>query len=136
MHNMSVGIIYKHRFDPARKEAEKLEKWLGKRGVDAVSEEMHPKGRMNGIVEESCILKKGVKWVVVLGGDGTLLGAARKVGRHGIPILGVNLGGLGFLTSIPLNKMYSSIEMIFENRLEVEQRLMIETKVFRKEDAV
>jgi NAD+ kinase len=135
MNKMSVGIIYKHNFKPARIEAEKLVRWLSEKGITAVSEEMHPKGRMNGIAEESSLMS-GVNWVVVLGGDGTLLGAARKVGRYGIPILGVNLGGLGFLTSIPLKKMYSSIELILENNLAVEQRLMIETNVLRDGDKV
>jgi NAD+ kinase len=60
-----------------------------------------------------------------------MLGAARKVGRHGVPILGVNLGGLGFLTSIPLKRLYACIEMMLNDRLEIEQRLMLETKVLR-----
>ncbi len=127
MNNISVGIIYKHRFEPGRIEAEKLEKWLNEKGITAVSEEMQP----GDGPEESVIINKNTKFLVVLGGDGTLLGAARKTGKYGIPILGVNIGGLGFLTSIPLNKMYSSIELILEDNLEVEQRLMIETKVLR-----
>jgi NAD+ kinase len=93
-------------------------------------------GRIDGGDGNKPSLPDTLKWVVVLGGDGTLLGAARKVGGHGIPILGVNLGGLGFLTSIPIDRLYSSIEMILSGDLEVEDRLMIETKILRDEKEV
>lgn len=134
MPDISVGIIYKHNFRPAKIEAEKLAKWLENKGISVISEEMSPKGRMNGSYEESSILSDDLKWIVVLGGDGTLLGAARRVGRHGIPILGVNLGGLGFLTGIPLEKLYPSIEILLSNDLEIEQRLMLETVVLRGDE--
>ena len=133
MSDILVGIIFKHRFEPARIEAEKLEKWLRDRGISVYSEEMFPMGRINGCDDNAPSVPDNLKWVVVLGGDGTLLGAARKLGGHGVPILGVNLGGLGFLTSIPIDRLYPSIEMILSGGLEVEDRLMIETKVLRDE---
>ena len=132
----SIGIIYKHKFAPAKREARKLEKWLIDKGVTVFLEEMSPKGRRNGYYEDSSIIPDDLNLIVVLGGDGTLLGAARKLGRHGIPILGVNLGGLGFLTGIPLKRLYPSMEKLLKGRLEVENRLMLETKVFRKEKEV
>jgi NAD+ kinase len=131
MSETSVGIVYKHSHEPARKEAEKLQAWLEKRGVTVYSEEMSPKGRMNEFSEDSSITHDILKCLIVLGGDGTMLGAARKAGRYGVPILGVNLGGLGFLTSIPLKRLYPCIEMMLNDRLEIEQRLMLETKVLR-----
>jgi NAD+ kinase len=136
MSGLSVGIIYKNSFEPARIEAERLEKWLRDRNVAVFSEEMGPMGRMNGCYEESALFPNHLNWIVVLGGDGTLLGAARKVGRSGVPILGVNLGGLGFLTGISLDGLYPAIEMLLEDRLEIEQRSMLETRVLRKKDEV
>ena len=133
MSDILVGIIFKHRFEPARIEAEKLEKWLRDKGISVYSEEMLPMGRINGCDGNTASIPDNLKWVVVLGGDGTLLGAARKLGGHGVPILGVNLGGLGFLTSIPINRLYPSIEMILSGDLKIEDRLMIETKVLRDE---
>jgi NAD+ kinase len=128
----SVGIIYKHHHEPARIEAEKLKDWFKQKGIKVFSEEMKTKGSLDGFCEESMVIPKTVDWVVVLGGDGTLLGAARRVGRFGSPILGVNLGGLGFLTGIPFERLYPVIEMMINGRLEVESRVMLETKVLRK----
>jgi NAD+ kinase len=132
MSDISIGIAYKHSHEPARSEAKKLQDWLQNKGVKVYSEEMSPKGRMNEFSEDSSLTNDNIKCLVVLGGDGTMLGAARKVGRYGIPILGVNLGGLGFLTGIPLNRLYPCIEMVLNDRLEIEQRLMLETKVMRE----
>jgi NAD+ kinase len=128
----SVGIIYKHHHEPAKIEAEKLKDWFKQKGIKVFSEEMKTKGSLDGCCKESMVIPKTVDWVVVLGGDGTLLGAARRVGRFGSPILGVNLGGLGFLTGIPFERLYPVIEMMINDRLEIESRVMLETKVLRK----
>ena len=132
----SVGIIYKHHHEPAKIEAEKLKDWFKQKSIKVFSEEMKTKGSLDGCCKESMIIPKTVDWVVVLGGDGTLLGAARRVGRFGSPILGVNLGGLGFLTGIPFERLYPVIEMMINGRLEVESRVMLETKVLRKDKVV
>jgi len=132
MPSESVGIIYKHHHEPARIEAEKLKDWFKQKGITVFSEEMKTKGSLDGCCKESMVIPKAVDWVVVLGGDGTLLGAARRVGRFGSPILGVNLGGLGFLTGIPFERLYPVVEMMINGRLEVESRVMLETKVLRK----
>ncbi len=123
MPHASVGIIYKHNHEPAKLEADKLETWLKERQIRVFSEEMEE--------TESSAIPDDVDWVVVLGGDGTLLGAARSVGKYGVPILGVNLGGLGFLTSIPLVRLYPVIELMINGRLKVESRVMLETKVIK-----
>jgi NAD+ kinase len=131
MASQSVGIIYKHHHNPAKKEAEKLGAWFKKRDIRVISEEMDAKGPANGTFKESSAIPNDVNWVVVLGGDGTLLGAARRVGRYGVPMLGVNLGGLGFLTCIPLDRLYPVVETMIQDGLDVETRVMLETKVLR-----
>jgi len=131
MSQRSVGIIYKHHFEPAREEALKLERWLREKGAAVFSEEMSARADMNACFEEPSYIPREVEFVVVLGGDGTLLGAARRVARYGVPILGVNLGGLGFLTEIPLKKLYSAVQLMLDGRLEVETRLMLEAMVLR-----
>lgn len=136
MTQKSVGIIYKHHYERARREAEKLQEFLRGKGVGVISEEMDAAGKGGACAEEHTLIPSGVDYVVVLGGDGTLLGAARKVGRYGAPILGVNIGGLGFLTEIPLRRLYHAIEMMLKDELETESRLMLETKVVRDGDEI
>ena len=131
MPGQSVGIIYKHDYEPARSEAEKLAAWFRARGIEPFSEEMEAEASLNMSRDKASVIPNTVNWVVVLGGDGTMLGAARMLGRYGLPILGVNLGGLGFLTGIPLERLYPVIEMMIENRLEVESRVMLENRVVR-----
>lgn len=76
---------------------------------------------------------EALKFVVVLGGDGTLISAGRAVAKAGIPVLGINLGSLGFLTEVPLEELYSTLTAIEENRCHVESRAMVHCEVIRKE---
>jgi len=131
MKQKAIGIIYKYNFELAKAEAEKLEKWILNSGAKVFSEEMAASEKIGGCMEELSTIPKDVDCVVVLGGDGTLLGAARKVGKYGVPILGVNIGSLGFLTEIPLKSLYPTIDMMLKGQLEVESRLMLETTVLR-----
>ena len=69
--------------------------------------------------------------VIVLGGDGTLLSAARAFAKTEIPILSVNLGSLGFLTEIPLAELYTTLEAWCDNCAGVELRSMMHIELFR-----
>ncbi|HXY15176.1 MAG TPA: NAD(+)/NADH kinase [Terriglobales bacterium] len=71
-------------------------------------------------------------FVVVLGGDGTLLAAARCVAKRGIPVVGVNLGSLGFLTEIPLDELYPTLEGIDAGHYNAEARSMVHCEVMRE----
>lgn len=70
-------------------------------------------------------------FVVVLGGDGTLLSTSRLVSRAGIPILGVNLGSLGFLTEVPLPEMYQALDDVDQKRASVEPRSLVHCELRR-----
>jgi NAD+ kinase len=74
--------------------------------------------------------------VVVLGGDGTLIAAARLVGDLEVPILGVNLGSLGFLTEITLDELYPSVERCLRGDFEVSLRMMLLASVERGGEVV
>lgn len=72
-----------------------------------------------------------VHLLIVLGGDGTLLAAARVAAPHGVPILPVNLGGLGFLTSVTLDELYPTLELVLEGRHRVSERAMLSVELLR-----
>ncbi|SPF33117.1 putative inorganic polyphosphate/ATP-NAD kinase [Candidatus Sulfotelmatobacter kueseliae] len=68
---------------------------------------------------------------VVLGGDGTLLSAARVTAAIDVPLLGVNLGSLGFLTEVPIQSLYSMLDAIAEGRAAVERRSLMQCELLR-----
>jgi NAD+ kinase len=68
---------------------------------------------------------------IVLGGDGTMLAAARNLAHHKVPLAGVNLGRLGFMTDIALSEMGASLGAILEGRHAIEERALIEAEILR-----
>ena len=75
-------------------------------------------------------------FVIVLGGDGTLLAAARSVARAGIPILAINLGSLGFLTEVKLDELYTALESVEKGGATCDSRSMIACSVVRRGQTV
>jgi NAD+ kinase len=82
-------------------------------------------------LERSEIAAQKPDFVLVLGGDGTLLSAARAVAPEKIPILGVNLGSLGFLTEVPLEELWQTLEAVDQHRCAFETRKMLNCRLVR-----
>jgi NAD+ kinase len=126
-----IGIIAKARLSAAATHLVDIAQWLEERGVDAIFETetatlMPPSS--SRIVADKFGLATGVQMVLVLGGDGTLLGMADCIGEAGtgIPILGVNFGSLGFLTEITLPELYPALEAALSGQVHVEERAMLQ----------
>lgn len=75
----------------------------------------------------------GLDMIMALGGDGTFLHVARKTARTGTPILGVNIGSLGFLTGIEVQEIGETVKKITAGDYEIEKRMMIKASVYRED---
>lgn len=84
------------------------------------------------LVDREHLGSRPLDFVVVLGGDGTLLSTSRAVARAAIPVLGVNLGSLGFLTEVPLGELYDALEEVDQKRASVESRALVECQLMRE----
>ncbi|MGA9075072.1 MAG: NAD(+)/NADH kinase, partial [Candidatus Sulfotelmatobacter sp.] len=87
-------------------------------------------------VPRSDMSSRPLELVVVLGGDGTLLSAARATATIDVPLLGVNLGSLGFLTDVPLSSLFSMLDQIAQGRAAVEQRSLMQCDLLRGEQTL
>ena len=77
-----------------------------------------------------------VDLIVVLGGDGTLLATARALNRKPVPLLAVNLGGLGFLTVITREELFATLELVLAGNLRSERRVQIEADIVRADEVI
>lgn len=81
------------------------------------------------------IKAQGVEFLISLGGDGTLLEAAREAAPYKIPVLGVNLGRLGFLCEIERSEVYVALKQVLHKKYSIQERLMLETVVKRTDNS-
>ena len=74
-----------------------------------------------------------VECVIVLGGDGTMLHASRLIAPHDLPVVGVNLGTLGFLTEIEMSHLSEGIDDLLNDRFHIEERMMLEGCIYHRD---
>ena len=92
----------------------------------------HARQRGVTVVSRDKIAARKPTFAIVLGGDGTMLAAARALAHAGIPILGVNLGSLGFLTEVPVEELFATLDAVARKRFRIEGRTMLRCEVFRQ----
>jgi NAD+ kinase len=133
-----VGLAAKPDAPEAERVVSRLLEWFAGRGVTVVLEK-----ETAGLVPSAPVasarkndLPGQVDALVVLGGDGTLLSMARAVGELGVPILGVNLGGLGFLTATTLDEMMPALEALLAGGMAAEERMMLSARLVRGGETV
>jgi len=131
-----VGIMAKPGIPHASVIVPELVRWLESRGLQSrVDEETALYlGRSDGLPRAE--VPEGAQLVIVLGGDGTLLSAARAVAGRVIPLFPVNLGGLGFLTAITLDQLYPELERALRNEQRIVPRRMLQGELTRQSELV
>ncbi len=126
----TIGLVAKYEEPKATEIAGWLIPWLKKRGKQVLIE-----NGISGAGGRSCSKKEMAKkadLIVVLGGDGTLLSMARLVERPEVPILGVNLGGLGFITEVAVDELESVLTKGMMGEFSVEKRMTLGIQVNSK----
>ena len=105
--------------------------WCERRDIEVVLDPVAASyvGSQNSVERES--LPEGCDLVVVLGGDGTLLSAARAVGTRQIPLLAVNLGGLGFMMTTGPDELSEALDSVVDSAYELDSRMVLETVLER-----
>jgi len=133
-----IGIIAKQNKPEAVTIVRNLIEWLQPKKVEVYIEEgmgnlftPHPSATNLCFVEKKEI-PSYAEVIIVLGGDGTLLSVARLVEDHDVPILGVNLGGLGFLTEITLEELYRVLERVVQGDFVTDERVVLNAAVIRR----
>lgn len=129
---MKVGIIGKRNNTELYSIVRDLVEWLDEKKVEyLVDSELGKNLKLKKSVKQADI-PKYVELVIVFGGDGTFLSVSKQVNEYDIPILGINSGGLGFLTEFTLNELYPIMEKIIVDDFEIEERGMLSASVYKK----
>lgn len=110
-----VGIVCRKNSPPAQRMSGELLSWLAGRGVAA----------------EVDVIRAGMDLLIILGGDGTLLHVADQASQLAIPVVGVNLGDLGFLTEIAVSERYEVLDRILSGQAIIEERMMLKVRLRR-----
>jgi NAD+ kinase len=113
----SAGLITKKDDDRPDEYAVMLAHWLQERGIGIT---------LNAIVPD-------LDLIIVLGGDGTLLHIAETAARYSIPVLGINMGNLGFLTELTENETFRALEKILTCDVTIENRLMLRARLLSED---
>ena len=132
MRNVSLaGIFSKPNVPAAETLIPHLVEWLGERNVRIRYDQITAAylGRDDGLRREE--VPDGCELMIVLGGDGTLLSAARAIAGMEIPLFAVNLGGLGFLTAITVDDLFPELERALRGERRISLRRMLHVDVFR-----
>lgn len=126
-----IAIIYKRMRPEAARLSHQLKEWFQKRDIEVFIRENIDNSGISCTYDKIDIPAQ-TEAVVVVGGDGTFLSVARFIEERPIPIIGVNLGGLGFLTEINAESCFSEFEKILAGNFEIEQRMALRVSVKRE----
>lgn len=112
-----VSIITKPDSEESLVFSQQTSQWFSERNIDVLLNEITPQ----------------LDLIIVLGGDGTLLHIAEQAAKSSIPVLGINLGSLGFLTELSKVDTFKTVEQVIKSEVNIENRMMIKSRVVSKE---
>ncbi len=126
----TIGILTKPQFPELETVLKELVHWLRSKHKNIVlgtsAAELLHENNSHGDQE----LADHAELIIVLGGDGSMLSAARLVEPYSTPILGVNMGGLGFLTEVTVENLYHSLDQVFAAQFHLDTRLRLQARIF------
>jgi len=132
----TVGIVSKPGVAAAAELVPKLMAWLRERGIIIRYDEETAVYAGTGGAISRAEIPVGADLVIVLGGDGTLLSAARAMGGRQVPLFPVNLGGLGFLTAITVDSLFPDLERAFRGEHRIGKRKLLHAQLVREANVV
>ena len=137
-----IGIVLKPNQPKALNTICELAVWLAERNIQMLG---GPEIESQRIAHETgCAVEEvptnklaaAVDLMLVLGGDGTMIATARMVGDQEVPVLGVNYGGLGYLTEFRIEELYSALEMILSGNYRLDKRVMLDVELLRSDNVL
>jgi NAD+ kinase len=131
----TFGFVIKHSVPKATKVAIEVGEWLEKKKCKVIvadEADGYLAKKKNAVKKPKEELPVACDMIIVFGGDGTFLSIARQMIWKTIPILGVNLGTLGFLTEVKVEEVYETLELILKGKYSIQKRSMLEACVKRQ----
>ncbi|MBM4257294.1 MAG: NAD(+)/NADH kinase [Deltaproteobacteria bacterium] len=129
----TIGLVLKRNTPETVALGRQVAAWLQERGKTILPEDQTSQELGFSRGWRKVEIMQRAELVIVLGGDGTLLSVARRANARVVPILGVNLGSLGFLTSTTTSELFSTLEQILRGEYDVEQRSLLEVTLARND---
>ncbi|HEV8369962.1 MAG TPA: NAD(+)/NADH kinase [Pyrinomonadaceae bacterium] len=137
-----IGIVLKPHQPDALKTLCELTQWLSQKGIELVGGAEIERERVEH--ETGCSvtevepekLAASVDLILVLGGDGTMIATARLIGDHAVPVLGVNYGGLGYLTEFRIEELYAALKSILSSNYRLDKRVMLHVDLQRADTTI
>ncbi|RMG51313.1 MAG: NAD(+) kinase [Acidobacteria bacterium] len=129
-----VGVIIKPKLKQAEDVLHRLAQWLADHAIEFVAEppvkEIAPRCRARIVPRDE--ISRQVDVIIVFGGDGTMIATARSLNDFPVPVLGVNFGGLGYLTEFTLEELFPALEQMLRGAVSIERRMMLDAGVWRR----
>lgn len=115
----NIGIVVNQNKKDALQGLKGLKRWLKAKGFQTFDDTVIPRSQIPRVSD----------LIIVLGGDGTLLNIAKYLTRRPVPVLGVNLGGLGFLTETPFRELYATLKEVLKGKSRISERTTLSVRI-------